>query len=234
MSYSSNPGPVGPAPSATSGRDDIPVFDSEALDALGGLFDTLARGLDLADRLDRVEGGGETSAYLRTLVLGFITAVRSSGVAPSGPSDGGPSGPSGPSDGGPGVPSGPTLRSFPPAPTGPFSAPVEGEVAYVYAARHVFGPNDALSRPEASGHVCWYEDIYNPDNREQQHVAWWSPPGAAPPPGASPTINTDTGRQWTAWEFVKAAMGSAFPSGVDIDEDYAYRGGEWLPPELFI
>jgi hypothetical protein len=227
LSYSSNA-------SATPGRDDIPVFDSAALDALGGLFDTLARGLDLADRLERVEGGGETSAYLRTLVLSFITAVRSSGVVSSGPSDGGPAVPSDP--GVPPVtpPSDPTLRAFPPAPTGPFAPPEEGEVAYAYVARHVFGPNDALSRPEASGHVCWYEDIYNPDNREQQHVAWWAPPDAPPPPGASPTINTDTGRQWTAWEFVKAAMESAFPIGTDIDEDYVYRGGVWLPPELFI
>lgn len=219
--------PRAPGASAPQGRDDIPVFDSDALDALGGLFDTLARGLDLADRLERVDGGGETAAYLRTLTLGFLAAVRASSrdasapSAPSAPSDA-PAPGAAPASGAPVV--------FAP---GTIPPPQDGDVAYVYAARHVFGPNDAMTDPSSSGFACWVEDYFDPNNPDHRHLGYWAPPDAAPP-GTRPAINTDTGRQWTAWEFVKAATESVFPIVADIDEDYVYRGGVWLPPEIFI
>lgn len=223
-------GPLGPsASSAPSGRDDIPVFDSDALDALGGLFDTLARGLDLADRLERVDGGGETAAYLRTLTLGFIQAVRtsSSALASGAPAPGDAPAPGAPaSTPGPVPPYGPGV----PDPTGlRIRGPVEGEVAYVYAASQVFGTGDALSNPGSSGFVCWVEDYIDPNNSDYRHLGWWAPPDA-PPPGARPAINARTGSQWTAWEYVREACGL----DLNIDEDFVYGPTGWLPPEVFI
>jgi hypothetical protein len=219
----------------------LPVYNPDAIENAIAMFDALARALDLADRFTaaaRSEHDDEryvhTARLLREGALSFVQSFAGTlGAVPSGPGAPGPSAPGAtPAPGAvpSAAPGGPPV----PWPCEPVELPdpVKGQTAYEYAAALVFGKDDALSSLAAHTSVCWYTEMFDPDNRAYQHQGVWLPANATPPDGYKPNINPDTGHQWTAWEYVQAAVSDVFPT--DIEPDDFYNGEEWEAPALFI
>lgn len=110
-----------------------------------------------------------------------------------------------------------------------FTPPVEGDVAYLWAARQVFGPEDAMSQSiECAEYVAWVD----PDGGETAPITW-TPADAQGPEGYvlldDPTNAPDAAfSPYTAWAYVCDEMPPEFDAP---SHDAVFHDGGWVLPQ---